>query len=108
MGRPGQGHYGIEKMRKIVFAQESVNLYNACKEAGNDWTTTDGVTYKCLSDLNTITGIKLEQYFDNGFKVGVIEKCEEVSGTHLQLQALFINSQVLKDVIWALQINLSK
>ncbi len=66
---------------KIVFA----NIKNASKKIDNKLLV-DGLLFpnnELLNYCKTLIGIDLTPYFDNGFKVGLIEKCEEIKGTHL-------------------------
>lgn len=66
---------------KIVF----VNIKNVSKKIDNKLLV-DGLLFpnnELLNYCKTLIGIDLAPYFDNGFKVGLIEKCEEIKGTHL-------------------------
>ena len=66
---------------KVVF----VNIKNASKKIDTKLLV-DGLLFpnnELLNYCKTLIGIDLTPYFDNGFKVGLIEKCEEIKGTHL-------------------------
>ncbi|MCQ2956480.1 MAG: hypothetical protein MJ233_01030 [Mycoplasmoidaceae bacterium] len=46
----------------------------------------DGLIFpdkELLASIRGLTGIDLNIYFDNGFRVGKIESCEDIPGTHL-------------------------
>lgn len=56
---------------------------------------------KLLDDLKNITNIDLFKYFDNGFRVGLVEKCEDIKGTHLHKCVVDIKTKKLEVVCGA-------
>jgi len=82
---------------KVVF----VNVLNASKKING---LTNGLlfpTSDLLNQIKTITGLDLANEFTNGFKVGEIESCEEVEGTHLHKCVVSIGDKKLNIVCGA-------
>lgn len=90
--------FGYAK-NELVF----VNVGNASAKIDNSLLT-NGLLFpkkELINYLNTIVGKDLLLNFDNGFKIGQIEKCEEVKGTHLHKCIVDIGTKKLDIVCGA-------
>lgn len=80
-----------------------VNIANASKRIDNKLLK-NGLLFpnnELLNCLKTLVGQDLASCFDNGFKVGLIEQCEEIKGTHLHKCVVSIGNQKLNIVCGA-------
>jgi len=78
------------------------NIKNASKKL-ND--LENGLIFPCLEEvvlpLNKLLNVDLMKYFDNGFKVAEIIKCENIEGTHLHKCEVNVGDKVLHIVCGA-------
>lgn len=84
---------------KIVF----INITNASKKI-NQKLLVEGLLFptdELMSSIKTLVGEDLKPYFDNGYKVGLIEKCEGIEGTHLHKCVVSIGNKKLDIVCGA-------
>ncbi len=75
-----------------------VNILNASKHIPN---LKDGLLFPTddlVKNIEKVVGTNLSSYFDNGFRVGYIEKCEDIKGTHLHKCVVDIKSKKI-DVV---------
>jgi len=78
-----------------------VNILNASKQIKG---LSNGLlfpTSDLLNQIKNVTGLDLANEFTNGFKVGQIETCEEVEGTHLRKCVVSIGEKKLNIVCGA-------
>ncbi len=78
-----------------------INIANASKHIKD---LKDGLlfpTSELIQQIKQLTGQDLTNKFDNGFKVGLIEQCDDISGTHLHKCKVSIGSKVLDIVCGA-------
>ncbi|MCQ2748214.1 MAG: hypothetical protein MJ223_03100 [Mycoplasmoidaceae bacterium] len=84
---------------KVAF----INVTNASKNIDSSLIPT-GLLFpqdNLISKIKELSKVDLIQYFDNGFKVAKIEKCEEIAGTHLHKCKVNIGNKVLDIVCGA-------
>lgn len=82
---------------KVVF----INLTNASKVFPK---LVEGLLFpekEIITKLSKLVNVDLTQYFDNGFKVGEIEACEEIKGTHLHKCVVNVGSAKLNIICGA-------
>ncbi|MCQ3915741.1 MAG: hypothetical protein MJ195_03350 [Mycoplasmoidaceae bacterium] len=80
-----------------------INIKNVSKLAGEKWLK-EGLlfpTKNLLSFIQQVSKHDLTQYFNNGFKIGLIEQCEEIKGTHLHKCVVSIRDKKLNIVCGA-------
>ncbi|MCQ3914558.1 MAG: hypothetical protein MJ201_01950 [Mycoplasmoidaceae bacterium] len=80
-----------------------VNIANVSKKIDNKLLK-EGLlfpTQELMNHINTLVGKDLLQYLDNGFKIGLIEQCEGIEGTHLHKCVVDIGTQKLNIVCGA-------
>lgn len=80
-----------------------INIKNASKYFSRNQLI-DGLlfpTKEIVDHVAELTRKDISKYFDNGFKVGLIDKCEEIKNTHLHKCVVDINSAKLNIVCGA-------
>ena len=80
-----------------------VNIKEASKTAGNNLLK-EGLlfpTKQLIDFISSIVKQDLSLHFDNGFKVGLIEQCEDIQGTHLHKCVVSIKDKKLNIVCGA-------
>lgn len=83
----------------VVFA----NISNASKKIDTKLLV-DGLLFptdELMKYITTLIGVNLSGNFDNGFKVGHIEKCEDIQGTHLHKCVVDVGNKKLDIVCGA-------
>lgn len=96
----------VECKDDIVFGYNKgniafINILNASKHIKG---LKEGLLFPCKEIIDQITklvGIDLSKYFDNGFKVGFVEQCEDIKGTHLHKCVVDIKTKKLNIVCGA-------
>lgn len=78
-----------------------INVFNASNYFKNIKNGLLFPTTELLNQINNVTKIDLSKYFDNGFRVGLVEKCEEIKGTHLHKCVVDIKTKKLDIVCGA-------
>lgn len=79
------------------------NIRNASKKIDTKQLQ-DGLLFPTQELINYLTSLlnqNLMSYFDNGFKVGLIEQCDEIKGTHLHKCIVDIKDKKLNIVCGA-------
>lgn len=96
----------VESKDDIVFGYNKdnlvfVNVLNASKHIKN---LKDGLLFpnkEIIDQLNKLINFDLSKFFDNGFKVGFVEQCEDIKGTHLHKCVVDIKTKKLNIVCGA-------
>ncbi|XQP55006.1 MAG: YtpR family tRNA-binding protein [Mycoplasmoidaceae bacterium] len=80
-----------------------INIAEGSKTAGNNLLK-EGLlfpTKQLIEFISSIAQHDVSSYFDNGFKVGLIEQCEDIQGTHLHKCVVSIGDKKLNIVCGA-------